>query len=247
MNKEITSAQLEKVYDLGNLFASKRISIDEALDQLVGSLDMNQTSATNYMRNFIAFSEGKVYKRAMSTLSYDIFLARFYKGLSPAKFDQVIKSIEQHLEYRWAESKAKHLEVRELVDLYRTKLALSVTEIIYPEEVHRHLAGFSEGALKQVTINTYERDPKARTACMAKFGAICQVCDFDFEKTYGKIGKGFIHVHHKVDIAIIGKSYQVDPINDLIPVCPNCHAMLHTEKPAMDIEKLKQLIDSSNT
>jgi 5-methylcytosine-specific restriction protein A len=159
----------------------------------------------------------------------------------------VIKSIEQHLEYRWAESKAKHLEVRELVDLYRTKLALSVTEIIYPDEVHRHLAGFSEGALKQVTINTYERDPKARTACMVKFGAICQVCDFDFEKTYGEIGKGFIHVHHKVDIAIIGKSYQVDPINDLIPVCPNCHAMLHTEKPAMDIEKLKQLIDSSNT
>jgi 5-methylcytosine-specific restriction protein A len=47
------------------LFASQRISLGEALDQLVGSLGMNQTSATNYMRIFVAFSEGKVYKRAM--------------------------------------------------------------------------------------------------------------------------------------------------------------------------------------
>jgi 5-methylcytosine-specific restriction protein A len=246
IKKEITSAQLQRVYDLGNLFASQRLSINETLEQLVGSLDMNQTSATNYMRNFVAFIEGKVYKRAMSALSYDIFLARFYEDLSPAKFEQVIKSIEQHLEYRWSKSKAKHKDVRALVDSYRAKLALSVTELIYPDEVHVQPTGFTEGALKQVTINAYERDPKARTVCIAKFGAICQVCDFDFEKTYGEIGKGFIHVHHKVDLATIGESYQVDPINDLVPVCPNCHAMLHTEKPAMGIEKLRQIIQDNS-
>jgi 5-methylcytosine-specific restriction protein A len=242
MNKEITSTQLQKIYDLGCLFASQRLSLDEALEQLVGSLGMNQTSATNYMRNFVAFSEGKVYKRAMSALSYDIFLARFYEDLSPAKFEQVIKSVELHLEYRWSKSKAKHLEVRTLVDSYRAKLALPVTEVIYPDEVPELLTGFTEGGVKQVTINTYERDPEARTACIGKFGAICQVCDFDFEKTYGEVGKGFIHVHHKVDLAMIGESYQVDPINDLIPVCPNCHAMLHTEKPAMSIDKLRTII-----
>ncbi|PMN95280.1 restriction endonuclease [Enterovibrio norvegicus] len=98
---------------------------------------------------------------------------------------------------------------------------------------------FTEGSIKQVTINAYERNPKARAACIAEHKAICQVCNFDFEAIYGAIGKGFIHIHHKVDLATIGKSYQVDPINDLIPVCPNCHAMLHTEEPAMDIEKLK--------
>ncbi|RPA27848.1 HNH endonuclease [Shewanella frigidimarina] len=79
-------------------------------------------------------------------------------------------------------------------------------------------------------------------ACIAHFGVTCQVCDFDFEKTYGEIGKGFIHVHHKIDLATIGENYQVDPINDLIPVCPNCHAMLHTEKPAMSIDKLRKMI-----
>lgn len=109
MNKEITSPQLQKVYDLGCLFALQKISLNEALEQLVGSLDMNQTSATHYMRNFVALSEGKVYKRAMP---YEIFLSRFYDDLSSSEFEQVIKSVELHLEYRWSKSKAKHKEVR---------------------------------------------------------------------------------------------------------------------------------------
>ncbi|WP_227006553.1 HNH endonuclease [Shewanella donghaensis] len=244
MNKEITSAQLQQVYDLGCLFALQKLSLEEALEKLVGSLDMNQTSATNYMHNFEAFRAGKVYKRAMGALSYEIFLSRFYKDLSVSEFERVMESVELHLEYRWSKSKAKHLEIRTLVDSYKVKLASQVVSPIYPDEVHEQPTELIEGAIRQVTINAYERNPKARAACIEEYGATCQVCDFNSEAKYGDIGKGFIHVHHKVDIATIGESYQVDPINDLIPVCPNCHAMLHTEKPAMSIEKLKQIIDN---
>ena len=246
MSKEITSDQLQLVYDCGCMFALQEITLDQVLEQLVGSLDMNQTSVTNYMRNFVAFSEGKVYKRAMSALSYEIFLSRFYKDLSTSEFEQVIKSVELHLEYRLTESNVKHHDVRTLVDSYRAKLAQQAVSPIYPDEVSSQPSEFIEGAVKQVTINAYERNPKARAACIEKYGATCQVCDLNFENKYGKIGKGFIHVHHKVDLAMIGENYQVDPVNDLIPVCPNCHAMLHTEKPAMDIEKLKQILATTN-
>ncbi|WP_198928636.1 hypothetical protein [Enterovibrio norvegicus] len=78
---------------------------------------------------------------------------------------------------------------------------------VYPDEVSGQPLEFIEGAVKQVTINAYERNPKARAACIAKYGAICQVCDLNFESKYGAIGKGFIHVHHKVDLATIGESY----------------------------------------
>lgn len=246
MKKDITSAQLQKVYDLGCLFALQKISLAEALEQLVGSLGMNQTSATHYMRNFVAFSEGKVYKRAMSALSYEIFLSRFYQDLSSSEFELVIKSVELHLEYRLTESNVKHHDVRSQVNSYKAKLAQQAVSPVYPDEVSSQPLEFIEGAVKQVTINAYERNPKARAACIAKHGTICQVCDLNFESKYGKIGKGFIHVHHKADLATISESYQVDPINDLIPVCPNCHAMLHTEKPAMDIGKLKQILATTN-
>lgn len=96
-----------------------------------------------------------------------------------------------------------------------------------------------EGIKRTVTVNSYERNSKARQLCVKHWKAICAVCSFDFERTYGEIGKGFIHVHHLTPVSKIGKSYQVDPIHDLIPVCPNCHSMLHRQEPPWTIDELK--------
>jgi hypothetical protein len=87
--------------------------------------------------------------------------------------------------------------------------------------------GYVEGALAEIRVNGYERDRKARQACIDHYGTDCQVCGLDFKSRYGEIGAGFIHVHHIVPLASIGEQYNVDPVKDLIPVCPNCHAMLH--------------------
>ncbi|MEN0053053.1 MAG: HNH endonuclease [Mucilaginibacter sp.] len=100
-----------------------------------------------------------------------------------------------------------------------------------------------EGAVSQVLVNKYERNPWARRECVKHFGAICQVCNFNFEDYYGEIGKDFIHVHHLTSISAIKSEYQVDPLNDLIPVCPNCHSMLHKRTPALTIQELKQILD----
>lgn len=66
------------------------------------------------------------------------------------------------------------------------------------------------------------------------------VCGLDFELKYGEIGKGFIHVHHLRELSKLGRDYKVDPLRDLRPVCPNCHAMLHTKSPAILPEDLKR-------
>lgn len=99
-----------------------------------------------------------------------------------------------------------------------------------------------EGAKKTITINAYERNPKARQICIKHWKPICAVCDFDFEERYGELGKGFIHVHHLKPVSQIGDTYEVDPINDLRPVCPNCHAMLHRQEETLSIEELKSIV-----
>jgi 5-methylcytosine-specific restriction protein A len=116
----------------------------------------------------------------------------------------------------------------------------------YPEEllVENGLA-LTEGAKRTVVVNAYERNPKARSICIAHWGSQCEACGFDFVNTYGTIGSGFIHVHHLVPVAEIGKSYQVNPVNDLRPVCPNCHAMLHTSNPPLSIEQLREIIHAN--
>ncbi len=101
---------------------------------------------------------------------------------------------------------------------------------------------FLEGAVRQVLVNAYERNPGARRACIAHYGVACHVCGIDFEDRYGQIGKGFIHVHHLVPLAQVGIEYELDPIRDLRPVCPNCHAMLHRSMPPITLVELKNLL-----
>lgn len=101
---------------------------------------------------------------------------------------------------------------------------------------------YTEGTPNQVTLTKYERNPYARKACIQQYGLSCAVCSFNFEQVYGDIGKEFTHVHHMTHVAKVGKKYTVDPINDLRPVCPNCHAMLHRRKDGVSIEELKSLL-----
>lgn len=101
---------------------------------------------------------------------------------------------------------------------------------------------FVEGNKIQLTVNIYERDRDARNACLDYYGLSCIICKFNFEKKYGEIGKGFIHVHHLKPLSEIGVDYKVDPIKDLRPVCPNCHSMIHLNKKARSIEDIQAKI-----
>lgn len=102
---------------------------------------------------------------------------------------------------------------------------------------------FLEGKEQKAVINRFERNTAARAICIREYGVTCSVCGFNFEEKYGEIGKGFIHVHHIIPLSIIRESYQLNPIEDLRPVCPNCHAMLHRVSPTMKIDDLKSLIN----
>lgn len=109
------------------------------------------------------------------------------------------------------------------------------------EEIQTPVLYF-EGAGRMITVNAYERDPRARKACIDHYGINCFICGFDFESIYGELGQGFIHVHHIVPLSHIAESYAVDPIQDLRPVCPNCHAMLHRRTEVLSVEELQRLI-----
>ena len=120
----------------------------------------------------------------------------------------------------------------------------SGTEDTHPEELPE-VASLLEGATTTVCVNKFERNSQLREQCVQHWGCKCSVCDFDFSATYGEIGRGFIHVHHVVPLASIRNAHEVDPIKDLIPVCPNCHAMLHrsrgTDNPRT-VDELRNLV-----
>ena len=95
-----------------------------------------------------------------------------------------------------------------------------------------------EGARKQIYVNSYERNNRARYRCIAKYGIRCVICGFDFEKVYGEIGRNFIHVHHLTPLSEIRQKYQIDLEEQLRPICPNCHAIVHKKNPPYSIDEV---------
>jgi hypothetical protein len=102
-----------------------------------------------------------------------------------------------------------------------------------------------EGNPISVNLTVYERDRGARTACLQRYGYKCAVCQFDFSHTYGEIGVDMIHVHHLTPVSIVGQTHAVDPIHDLRPICPNCHAVIHRRQPPFSVEEVKKMMDSA--
>ncbi len=224
-NREITTE-----YDLSIFQALYSFENHQAYASQIG-LILGHTGKTP--QSSINLEIGKYAKRIAKDFDI-IFTIR-----SNEKFkywDLFFKGWEEGSFFMW---KLKPEIVGALEDTGLTGINLIAEEI--PE---KETADLFEGAKKTVTINAYERNSKARKVCIDYWGTKCSVCGFDFEKVYGSIGKGFIHVHHLIPVAQIGKSYQINPINDLRPVCPNCHSMIHSQNPPLSIEKVKRLINN---
>ena len=109
---------------------------------------------------------------------------------------------------------------------------------VFPDEVDV----FYEGPSKTVRVNRHERNPQARAACLAHFGAKCIVCGFEGEKKFGIAGQGLIHVHHLREKSTVKGEDKIDPVKDLVPVCPTCHAMIHSRRPAYTPDHVRKML-----
>jgi 5-methylcytosine-specific restriction enzyme A len=175
----------------------------------------------NELANYVSI-EWETLVEVENRLKIEVLLKEFpevyWNSLAASGF-KVDEEVAEKLVARWFEH----------VGLNRTR---------FPDEV----TAYREGAVKTVSVNRYERNPAARDKCIAHFGAKCAVCGFVGEQTYGSKGEDLIHVHHLIELSKVGEEYEVNPIKDLIPVCPNCHAMIHRRKPAFSVAEIKKML-----
>jgi 5-methylcytosine-specific restriction protein A len=105
--------------------------------------------------------------------------------------------------------------------------------------------GHVEGAIYSEIVKRYERSRYNRALCLKYYGFMCRGCGDQLAEKYGPIGTDVIHVHHIVPVSAMGGSYQLNPIKDLIPLCPNCHNIVHKKNPPMAIAELNLLTNYS--
>lgn len=187
----------------------------ESLDQTLKAIGLNRSKVSEEVRiNYLS----DVYNSKESARGTINHWARGKTSL-PMRFAEAVE-------------KVVGMSIQNLVGSWNN-------DIVYPDDI-QDTGSLFEGANQKITVNAYERNSEARQKCLIHYGYDCAVCGFNFFETYGDLGKNFIHVHHVYDISLINDSYIVDPIKHLRPVCPNCHAMLHKERPAMSIDVLKE-------
>ncbi len=237
--KKLTPEQIHVAYGLGKDAYLNQITKSAAINRLRDEYDFNNASASDYVRNLDCMLRGQGYHRTLNLYATGYFLDRIIDDFGEQCYLSALSAIEKHLDYYDDLGHGKQVKIRQLLSSRRAQL----DEIsLFPNEVANE-STLEEGAVSQVTVNAYERNLQARAKCIEFHGHKCCVCGFDFEDQYGDIGKRFIHVHHLRELSTIRRSYVVDPINDLRPVCPNCHAMLHKRKnPAFTIEELKEIL-----
>ena len=205
---------------------------------------MNESSAQMYLVFYLNMRTGKLPTRDINLEAIDYFLKSIHQSESVEVFELALNVLKEHIDYcdrNHKHPKGKQKLYQKFLS-YSDSIELNFDEVVFKSSDKQSEKAYFEGAQKAILINAYERDRRARAVCLAHHGHVCQVCGFDFEKHYGDIGVGFIHVHHKTELALIGREYRVDPIEDLVPVCPNCHAMLHRRQPAYSVSELKAML-----
>jgi len=130
----------------------------------------------------------------------------------------------------------------------RTSTAIGTSEVsgvvalvardLRPWEIEEPENYFHPGVAR-VVVDSLELDPFVRKACVAHYGPVCQVCGIRFDKTYGKIGADFIEIHHLGPATDTRESF--DPVGVAIPLCPNCHSMIHRRSPMLSVSELKRV------
>lgn len=222
---KITTEMTVAAYVEAKAVYHKRKSKNEALDQLKHSVGMNRGSASDFIDNFKKMMDGEKYVRTNNTEQTRYFFSEILNDYGAERLHNALNATVKHVDYYEGLGRGNLNSIRSVIQEYFSILD-SNFKTIFPDEIVGS-EKFTEGSKKTIIVNSYERNPDARQKCIEHYGLLCSVCAFDFEKVYGEIGMGFIHVHHLKPLSEIGEGYKVDPVKDLRPVCPNCHAMLH--------------------
>jgi len=180
----------------------------------------------------------------------DVYKGAYYFDINTIKvFEPIVaKELseidENFVAFSQSKQKLDSSKQDQILSLINSKERIRIPEEVIESEPDKYI----EGSKKQILVNAYERNPKAREDCIKLHGAKCAICEFDFGQIYGDKFDGKIHVHHKIPLNEINDEYEVNPANDLIPVCPNCHLVLHSKVGGTyTVEEVKEFIKKTNS
>lgn len=110
---------------------------------------------------------------------------------------------------------------------------------------------FAEGERARRETHLFKRNPALRAAAIAKHGLRCFGCKHALSELYGPLGEGYIEIHHLdplgEGIDSMTPEAKMTTVDDVAPLCPSCHRMIHRRRPALTLDQLRLALASART
>lgn len=201
----------------------------------IGQIYSDKESSKNDL--FATIIDFTHFEKAVLAKTNSVYLEKIPESRKPNYWRDGVRAIDEET-YHLIISKVSPNKVSEQKTAY-------ISDKI-PENYQDSLESFSEGKPSKRYVTTYERNPKYRQQAIAIHGNSCAACGFNFGKFYGEYAEGFIHVHHIVPVSEFEKPKEINPETDLVPLCANCHSVVHRKKDnTLSLTELRSLIADS--
>jgi hypothetical protein len=152
-----------------------------------------------------------------------------------AKYDCQPSDLDVHVgthDHQYLVIRSPEVALRVVLRDARMQGADEVTVVLASGGVYR------EASVREVAMTVKERNPRARRDCLEHFGFVCRACSEDLRAVYSGLDIGIVHVHHLDPMADAAGERDVRG-KDLRPVCPNCHAVIHSRTPPMTVNMVR--------
>lgn len=139
-----------------------------------------------------------------------------------------------------------------LTEAFRAVTEFSASGVTHADEeaARAAVSEFAEGDRARRESAFFKRNPALRAAAIQAHGLRCVACRTSFAETYGPLGEGYIEIHHLNPLAERQDSLSTGPlktkIEDVAPLCANCHRMVHRRRPALSLDELRDAILSAS-
>lgn len=221
---DITAEMLREAY-ISNLEA-KRKSNAEII------ADFTEKELAAFIRQYV----DATFKGVYSELDHNYY----DRIISQIPLNQEMKDANEAAELKYSSHLKLYsmfLESKHFKQLFKSRIASPKEQVSTPKETAQSVSHqpkereMTEGEKKHVEFETAHRNPKLRQACLDKYGYQCQCCGMDFASMYGEeLGANFIEVHHLQMISTYDENRPEDYVENLVPLCSNCHSMIHHGK-----------------
>lgn len=235
----ITRKQFEAAYKVAVKVYNEELRQSEGTFQLHKRNHLNQNSARDFISNYRAMRQGKVFKRTMSAPAIEYFLGKIEQDLGKEALTTSLSAVRKHITYYEGINNTRLKKMRRIVKNHENRVELSVDFLQEQEVLEQAVKSSATTSVEYRTLRlkTTNKRPKKYTAVVELYSRNADVIATILERADGKCerclqeapfikktnGRPYLEVHHRIQLAHGGD----DSIENALALCPNCHRKLH--------------------